>query len=332
MKLGEIIEKPISGEWGDEDVDGVGVPVLRTTNFTNEGVLNWDSLVTRLVAPEKREKKYLRPGDVVIEKSGGSDKQPVGRVVFYDGPERRYLFNNFTAALRLKESLNFSAKFLFYALFAVYRRGGTKAYQNKTTGIRNLQLQRYLSELEIPAPPLATQERIVAELDAVAATLKKRQTQLAELEALVESHFVELFGALGTNPRNFATVALSDVCRVNPKKNAALFSNDDFLVSFVPMPAVSERGEIDASSVRPYRDVKKGFTFFEENDVLFAKITPCMENGKGAVARGLKNGVGFGSTEFHVLRPTAGVANPFWLYQITAFRMFRNDAEKKMTG
>ena len=205
MKLSAIVEKPISGEWGDEDVDGVGVPVLRTTNFTNEGVLNFASVVTRLIASEKREKKYLRPGDVVIEKSGGSDKQPVGRVVFYDGPERRYLFNNFTAALRVKEKLNFSAKFLFYALFAVYRRGGTEPYQNKTTGIRNLQLQRYLSELEIPAPPLDEQARIVAELDAVAATLKKRQTQLAELNALVEARFVELFGGGG-----FPTVAVGD--------------------------------------------------------------------------------------------------------------------------
>ena len=205
MKLGEIVEKPISGEWGDEDLDGVGVPVLRTTNFTNEGVLNLNSVVTRLIPLEKCEKKYLCPGDIIIEKSGGSDKQPVGRVVFYDGPERQFLFNNFTAALRVKENLDFDKKFLFYALFVAYRRGGTEPYQNKTTGIRNLQLQRYLNELEVPAPPLAEQERIVAELDAVVATLKKRQAQLAELDALIEARFIELFGG-----ERFPTVAIGD--------------------------------------------------------------------------------------------------------------------------
>lgn len=104
------------------------------------------------------------------------------------------------------------------------------------------------------------------------------------------------------------------------------------MVSFVPMPAVSEDGKIDCSDIRPYKEVRKGFTYFAENDVLFAKITPCMENGKGAVARGLENGIGSGSTEFHVLRPIAGKSNPYWLYIITMFDTFRVGARKVMTG
>ena len=87
----------------------------------------------------------------------------------------------------------------------------------------------------------------------------------------------------------------------------------DIDYSFVAMPSVSEDGRIDASIERPYSEVCKGFTYFAENDVLFAKITPCMENGKGGVAKGLKNGAGFGSTEFHVLRPIKGASDPYWL-------------------
>ena len=68
------------------------------------------------------------------------------------------------------------------------------------------------------------------------------------------------------------------------------------------------------------------------NDVLFAKITPCMENGKGAVAKGLCNEIGFGSTEFHVLRPIKEVSNPYWLYAITSFEMFRREAARKMVA
>jgi type I restriction enzyme S subunit len=106
----------------------------------------------------------------------------------------------------------------------------------------------------------------------------------------------------------------------------------DAVYSFVAMPSVSEDGRIDTSIGRPYEEVNKGFTYFAENDVLFAKITPCMENGKGGVAIGLQNGAGFGSTEFHVLRPKKGISDPYWLYIITMFPQFRFDAEKVMTG
>ena len=98
------------------------------------------------------------------------------------------------------------------------------------------------------------------------------------------------------------------------------------------MPAVSEEGHIDCSIIKPYSEVKKGFTYFAEDDVLFAKITPCMENGKGAIAKGLSNGIGAGSTEFHVLRPIAGKSDAHWLYIITMFEEFRVGARKVMTG
>ena len=141
-----------------------------------------------------------------------------------------------------------------------------------------------------------------------------------------------MFGAVGADEKGWGLIALGECCELNPKK-----SDDDRLkegveVSFVPMPAVTEKGELDNSSIRLYEQVQKGFTYFADNDVLFAKITPCMENGKGAVARGLKNGIGFGSTEFHVLRPKAGVSNPVWLYTIMSFKQFRQDAARKMTG
>ena len=84
--------------------------------------------------------------------------------------------------------------------------------------------------------------------------------------------------------------------------------------------------------IKEYDEVKTGFTYFAENDVLFAKITPCMENGKGAVAKGLHNGIGFGSTEFHVLRPISGKTDPYWIYTLTAFSQFRMDAASNMTG
>ena len=122
---------------------------------------------------------------------------------------------------------------------------------------------------------------------------------------------------------------IKDICTINPK---APILADDVEVSFVPMPKVGEQGEFDPSETKAYQDVKKGFTNFQNGDVLFAKITPCMENGKGAVVRSLKNGYGFGSTEFHVLRPDYSKVTSEWLYYLTSWSEFRKEAEINMTG
>jgi type I restriction enzyme S subunit len=90
-------------------------------------------------------------------------------------------------------------------------------------------------------------------------------------------------------------------------------------------------GRVDASRVRPYSEVAKGYTRFSEGDVLFAKITPCMENGKIAVARGLTNGAGYGSTEFHVLRPLGHVSGELVMYYLLQDD-FRREARRHMAG
>lgn len=105
-KLLEITGKAISGEWGQDDDTGTGIPVLRTTNFTNEGFVNYKNVVTRSISKKNIAEKYLRHGDVIIEKSGGSDKQPVGRVIFFEGEENKYLFNNFTDCFAFKTQKN----------------------------------------------------------------------------------------------------------------------------------------------------------------------------------------------------------------------------------
>jgi type I restriction enzyme S subunit len=118
---------------------------------------------------------------------------------------------------------------------------------------------------------------------------------------------------------------------INPKPDRGLLS-DDLDVSFVPMAMVEAgTGNIDATIVRKYAEVKKGYTHFRDDDVLFAKITPCMENGKMAVAKHLHNGIGFGSTEFHVLRSREGV-DPHYVYHFVAGSRFRAEAAHYMTG
>jgi len=127
------------------------------------------------------------------------------------------------------------------------------------------------------------------------------------------------------------TVPLSEAVEINPKPDRSLLS-DNLDVSFVPMAMVEAgTGNIDATTVRKYAEVKKGYTYFRDGDVLFAKITPCMENGKMVVARNLHNGIGFGSTEFHVLRSRESV-DPHYVYHFVASSRFRAEAAHHMTG
>lgn len=142
------------------------------------------------------------------------------------------------------------------------------------------------------------------------------------------SQFIEMFGSPFEN--NSEMVPLSSLCLINPSKPKGL--DDSLSVSFIPMDRISEDGEYTEFETKLLKDVKKGFTFCAEDDVLFAKITPCMENGKGAILKGLSNGIGFGSTEFHVLRPISGITNSEWLYFLTKLSGFRLDAAKNMTG
>lgn len=123
---------------------------------------------------------------------------------------------------------------------------------------------------------------------------------------------------------------LGEVAQINPATPVAA-APDDFC-SFVPMDAVDETSaSISKLYARPYRDVAKGYTTFSENDVLLAKITPCMENGKCAIARGLRGGIGFGTTEFHVVRASPKVL-PEWIYFFWRLPQTRLHAERNMTG
>lgn len=126
------------------------------------------------------------------------------------------------------------------------------------------------------------------------------------------------------------TVQLGEVCEINPATDFDL--RNDSPCTFVPMDAVDDwSAQIVKLATRPFHEVSKGYTSFAENDVLIAKITPCMENGKCAIARRLRNRVGFGSTEFHVLRASKLVL-PEWLLYFWRLPQTRWNAERSMTG
>lgn len=207
----EIIEKPISGEWGFEPSNGTVIKVIRNTNFSNDGSLNLKDVVEREISISKISKKKLRYGDILIEKSGGSPNQPVGRVVFFDQTEGEYLFSNFTSSLRPKKGV--FSKYLFYLLYGNHLFKKTLSYQNKTTGILNLQLDRYLKESNIPVPLVIEQERIATILDLAYSIRCKNQQILEKYNELAQSVYHEIFGNPVKNEKKWETFELSKIIK-----------------------------------------------------------------------------------------------------------------------
>lgn len=197
----------------------------------------------------------------------------------------------------------------------------------------------------IPLSPLAEQQRIVERIESLFAKLdeakEKAQAVVDSFEtrkaAILHKAFTGELTAKwreehGVGMESWEQCSISDVCTVNPKKADTKDLPDELEVSFFPMPALSEiYGEITDPQTRLLKEVRSGFTNFSEGDVVFAKITPCMENGKSAVVGKLVNDIGYGTTEFFVLRCSDRLYNRF-LYHLVRDKLFRDKAKAVMAG
>lgn len=137
---------------------------------------------------------------------------------------------------------------------------------------------------------------------------------------------------LGDAPAHWKVVRLRHIAELNPSKSEASKLDRELPVSFLPMEAIGDDGTIQLEHTRPIGDVENGYTYFREGDVTLAKITPCFENGKGAVMRGLINGVGFGTTELIVVRPQPECTSSHYLQWLFMSSYFRRIGESTMYG
>lgn len=208
-------------------------------------------------------------------------------------------------------------------------------YHNFVTGTTRYKLtQSDMCKIPIPLPPLEEQGRIVqkieelfADIDAGIQNLKSVQDQIKLYRQSVLNSAFE--GNL-YKTTEWSFEQIGKICEINPKTTIPAL-NDNSPVSFLPMPAVMPEINRFIPQIVPYSKVKKGYTKFANSDVLFAKITPCMENGKSCVVHDLLNGIGFGSTEFHVLRPKEKIT-PLFVFYFIVQPIFRTTAIPFMTG
>lgn len=190
-----------------------------------------------------------------------------------------------------------------------------------------------LQEIEIPLPPLPEQKRIVKKIkeveEKVKLLAKQNNLSFAGADLVLDSYVEKIILANDKWQRT----PLKQKAKINPSKAELNGFEDGKEVSFLPMPAVDDKnGTIKAPLIKKYSEVRNGYTYFRDGDVIFAKITPCMENGKSAVCKNLVNTVGFGSTEFHVIRPNTKELLPEWIHLIVRSKTFREEAEKNMPG
>ena len=228
--------------------------------------------------------------------------------------------NNHAHVLRVKKE-KVDISFLKYWL---NKQDLNKYISGTTRGKLN---QKIMNKIKIPLPPLQIQKHIVSILEKAGSLKLKREDADRLIKEYLQSVFYEMFYNKG-----FEEVELGTVCEFNPKKAEIRDIDENLEVSFVPMADVQEHQiYFELKDSKKIKEIFTGYTYFKENDVLLAKVTPCFENGKSGIARNLKNGIGFGSSEFFVLRPSNKILSPLIYYLISSDK-FINAGKKQMTG
>lgn len=311
--IGDIVKDVHYGTAKKASEDGKYI-YIRMNNITYDGELDLTD-IKRIDVPEKELAGCLvQEGDVLFNRT--NSKELVGKTCHFTGKEPMII-----AGYIIRLRMNGKVLPEYISTFMNLGRSKQLLYSmaKGAVGQANINATEVQS-IPIVIPPEPVQQEFLK---------LRRQSDKSKFIGF-KSQFIEMFGRPGYDDKGWGLTTLGECCELNPRRAQGI--DDDLAVSFLAMPSVSEDGHMDTKVIRIYSEVKKGFTYFAEKDVLFAKITPCMENGKGAVAEGLSNGIGAGSTEFHVLRPIPQKSNPYWLYIITMFDAFRINARKVMTG
>ncbi len=324
VKLGDVCDLQNGFAFKSNLFKEDGLPILRISNI-QEDIISLEKLVyfSQNDYSIDFERYKVHQNDLLIAMSGAT----TGKLGFNQSGKTFFL-NQRVGKFLPHKTLN--KKYLYYIL-------STKVEENlnisRGAAQPNLSTKQ-IKDIEFFLPPLAEQERIVAKLDAAFAEIdgtiegsKKQETEVLKFG----------YRAITNKLKNLANIysskPLNDVVIIQPKKKLALekiSECDD--VSFMGMKELGiEQKYSEAINTKPLNEVFKSYQYFEENDVVFAKITPCYENGKLGIMKNLKNGIGFGSSEFVVLRPNKEVHSEY-IYYCLLDEAFRKNGTKNMSG
>ncbi len=183
----------LNGLWTGKKPPFANAGVIRNTNFTESGRIDYSDVAWLQVEEKQLSKRQLQPGDIIVERSGGGPKQPVGRVVYFAREDGPFSFSNFTSAIRVRDTGTFLPKFVFYRLLELYQTGRTEDIQSRTTGIRNLDFPAYKERASFPMLPLAEQGKIVLILGLVQRAMAQEERLLGLTMELKSTLLYDLF-------------------------------------------------------------------------------------------------------------------------------------------
>ena len=307
VSIGEVCELRVGGtpsKQQEEYWSNGTIKWISSKYISDDGKITNYQLITEQALRDSSTK--IAPKDSVILITRVS----VGKFAY---TTTEYAINQDLTCLIPGRGLN--PKFLYYMARSLALQIAQNAQGIGVKGVT----QKYVSEMKIPFPPLMVQEEIVAELDS-------HQKIIDGARQVVENYKPTI-----QNNSHWETVRLGDICELNPRKSEV--KDFEGNVSFVPMAMVSETDMyFSVQEQKPLKEVYTGYTYFRDDDVLLAKVTPCFENGKSGLAKNLENGIGFGSSEFFVLRANPEKVLPEYIYYIINSNRFIAEGTPQMTG
>lgn len=348
-RLKNSIKSCKTGIWGDEpEGNSNDISCIRVTDFNRVNMeVSIDNLTLRSLPKNKQKEYLLKKGDLLIEKSGGGEKQPVGFVVAYNH-DLPAIYSNFIARMELDSNIAHPGffKYVHAAMYSI--RLNTRSIK-QTTGIQNLDTGYYFNEI-VPYPPVEEQNKICAfldqktgEIDSLIANKEKliqllqekRQAIITEAvtkgldpNVPMKDSGVEWIGEI---PVHWEVKRIKYLATVNPSKSEVRHLMLEQEVTFIPMEKIIATGKVDYSLTDTIENLISGYTYFRDEDIIMAKVTPCFENGNIAIVEGLLNGIGFGTTELHVLRCNNSCYNRFLFYYLQS-DIFKSRSISEMYG
>ncbi len=299
------------------------IPWVKSGELQENIITETEEKITQ-TAIEKSNAKLLPINTLLVAMYGAN----VGRVAIL-GIEAAT--NQAICAIQPKDN-RLSTEYLYYYFIYYKKQLLDKAFGGAQKNIS----QQVIKNLEIPVPAIEEQKQIVSRIKECFTLLDKSEAKLRlaekKLDKVMDSAIVKYIEEEGKS-KEWDFKSIKDICEINPSKTEIKELSLNTKVAFVQMSSVSDKtGTIEIQEIRTLEEVKKGYTYFKKGDVIFAKITPCMENGKTSLTDNLETEYGFGSTEFHVLRVNNQIVIPEYLYIILRSQRFRKLAMTNMTG
>ncbi|MFD1096247.1 restriction endonuclease subunit S [Salegentibacter chungangensis] len=335
IRLKDFLSSNDAGKWGADPKDDNSIAVVRSTNFNDTGYLDLSDVAERALSEDEYLKTKLKENDIVIERSGGSANQPVGRVSFVtkDIEETGFGFSNFIQRIRVSDE--YDAKFVFYCLYHLHSAGITQTMQTQTNGIRNLEYRYYLNQ-RLPKPSPTEQTQIANALSTVDKTIQATKNSIAKLEKLKTSLMQNLLTGkmkpdgswrtedefyldekFGKVPKGWRISYLKEVQIIN-KASLPASTDPNYELQYITIEAVST-DSIDYDLVPTYKFSEapgRARRIIKKGDFIVSTVRP---NLKG-FARIKEEGDNLiCSTGFATVSPKGNQVSDFYFFQILSF-------------